>query len=202
MHDENGTQRAIVWDEENRIQSVTDGGQEVAYKYDHSGNREIKSSSQGETAYVNQYFVIRNGSVASKHFFAGSSRIASKMVMQEGTSIKTTLAGSTRRAVREKPVEPGKSQEEHGTGTAKGQEGNTHNDPACDGPGTSKPARCVTNPPAEIPPVTETSPGSSGNNGGGNNPAAGGNGKPSSAKGPEEKEVYFYHPDHLGSTSM
>jgi len=78
--DGSGQQRTIVWDEENRIQSVFDNGHEKAYKYDDSGERVIKRGPQGETAYVNQYFSIRNRSIGTKHIFAGTTRIASKLM--------------------------------------------------------------------------------------------------------------------------
>ena len=55
-NDLNGTRRTIVWDEENRVQSIFDNGHEKAYKYDDKGERVIKRGPQGETVYVNQYF--------------------------------------------------------------------------------------------------------------------------------------------------
>ena len=36
-HDQNGTRRTIVWDDENRIQSVADNGSTKDYKYDDQG---------------------------------------------------------------------------------------------------------------------------------------------------------------------
>jgi len=41
-NDDNGTRRTIVWDEENRIQSLFDNGHEKTYKYDDGGHRVIK----------------------------------------------------------------------------------------------------------------------------------------------------------------
>ena len=38
-HDQNGTRRDIVWDDENRIQSVADNGSTKTYKYDDQGQR-------------------------------------------------------------------------------------------------------------------------------------------------------------------
>ena len=55
-HVSNGTRRTIVWDEENRIQEVSDNGHTKTYKYDDAGERVIKRGPQGETAYVNQFF--------------------------------------------------------------------------------------------------------------------------------------------------
>ena len=78
--DTNGQQRTIIWDEENRIQSIFDNGQEQAYKYDDAGQRVIKRGPQGETAYVNQWFTMRNGQIGTKHVFIDTTRVASKLV--------------------------------------------------------------------------------------------------------------------------
>jgi len=82
-HLENGTNRTIGWDEENRIQSIADNGHTMTYKYDHAGNRVIKQGPQGETAYVNQWFTIRNREVGTKHVYAGSTRVCSKLMKQD-----------------------------------------------------------------------------------------------------------------------
>ena len=78
--DANGQQRTIIWDEDNRIQSIFDNGQEQTYKYDDAGQRIIKRGPQGETAYVNQYYTVRNGQIGTKHVFIDTARIASKLV--------------------------------------------------------------------------------------------------------------------------
>jgi RHS repeat-associated protein len=81
--DNTGQQRTIIWDEENRIQSIFDNGQEQKYKYDDAGQRIVKRSgngAQGETAYVNQWFTIRNGQIGTKHVFIDTTRVASKLV--------------------------------------------------------------------------------------------------------------------------
>jgi len=82
-NDDNGTRRTIVWDEENRIQSLFDNGHEKTYKYDDAGQRIIKRGPQGETVYVNQYFTIRNKEIGTKHVFAGSTRLVSKLMKQD-----------------------------------------------------------------------------------------------------------------------
>jgi RHS repeat-associated protein len=82
-NDDNGTRRTIVWDEENRIQSLFDNGHEKTYKYDDRGERVIKRGPQGETVYVNQYFTIRNKEIGTKHVFAGTSRMVSKLMKQD-----------------------------------------------------------------------------------------------------------------------
>ena len=81
--DRNGTRRNIVWDEENRIQSLFDNGHEETYKYDDAGERVIKRGPQGETVYVNQYFTIRNREIGTKHIYADTTRLVSKMMKQD-----------------------------------------------------------------------------------------------------------------------
>jgi RHS repeat-associated protein len=82
-HDQNGTRRTIVWDEENRIQSLFDSGHEKTYKYDDQGNRVIKRGPQGETVYVNQFYTQRPGATGTKNVYAGTTRLTSKLVKQE-----------------------------------------------------------------------------------------------------------------------
>src|SRR5438093_5409270 len=82
-HDQNGTRRTITWDEENRIQNIADNGQTKDYKYDDQGQRMIKRGPQGETVYVNQFFTDRPGANGTKHIYAGTTRIASKLLRQD-----------------------------------------------------------------------------------------------------------------------
>jgi YD repeat-containing protein len=74
--DQNGKQRNIHWTEENRIARILDQGKETIFRYDDAGTRIVKRGKYGETVYVNPNFSIRNGEVASKHVFAGSTRTA------------------------------------------------------------------------------------------------------------------------------
>lgn len=92
--DVDGTNRKIVWDEENRIQEIIDNKHVMSYKYNASGERVIKMGPQGETVYVNQFFVIRGGAVGTKHVFAGSARMVTKLAKQENPTIKSNNAGS------------------------------------------------------------------------------------------------------------
>lgn len=75
-----GQRRTIVWDDENRIRQISDNGRTTRFVYDDAGERVIKRGAQGETAYVNQFWTVRNRSVATKHIFAGDARIASKVI--------------------------------------------------------------------------------------------------------------------------
>jgi RHS repeat-associated protein len=82
----NGQIRILDWDEENRLQEISDNGHTTTFKYDDAGERVIKRGAHGETAYVNQFWTVRNRSVATKHVFVGSSRMASKLSPGEGTA--------------------------------------------------------------------------------------------------------------------
>jgi RHS repeat-associated protein len=78
-HDRSGQRRTIVWDEENRVQSISDNGRTTQFIYDDSGERIFKIGAQGETVYVNDKWTVRNRSVGTKHVFVGTTRIASKL---------------------------------------------------------------------------------------------------------------------------
>ncbi|TMQ12501.1 MAG: hypothetical protein E6J91_20700, partial [Deltaproteobacteria bacterium] len=75
-----GKRRTIVWDEENRVHHISDNGRTTTFVYDDGGQRVIKRGEQGETAYVNQFWTVRNRSVATKHIFVEDARIASKII--------------------------------------------------------------------------------------------------------------------------
>src|SRR5216684_2311615 len=89
-HDQNGTRRNITWDDENRIQAVFDNGQEKDYKYDDQGQRVIKRGPQAETVYVSQFYTDRPGANATKHIYAGTTRIASKLTHKDGPNVPLT----------------------------------------------------------------------------------------------------------------
>ncbi|KYF76120.1 hypothetical protein BE17_37960 [Sorangium cellulosum] len=84
----NSPQRTLSWDEDNRLVSVSlvsvsENGQELSRAlYDGAGERRVhlhRVAGEEETAYVDQHLVVRNGVVATKHLFAGATRIASKI---------------------------------------------------------------------------------------------------------------------------
>jgi RHS repeat-associated protein len=87
-NDLNGTSRTIVWDDENRVQSIFDNGHEKSYKYDDKGERVVKRGQQGETAYVNQYFTIRNGAIGTKQIYAGDTRLVSKLMKKDPSVVE------------------------------------------------------------------------------------------------------------------
>jgi RHS repeat-associated protein len=112
-NDKNGTKRTIVWDEDNRIQEISDNGSTTDFKYDDQGQRVFKIGKQGETVYVNQFFVVRNRSIVSKHVFAGTSRIATKLetgngntnIRSQGTAPSGQASGTSQAAAGQASAE-------------------------------------------------------------------------------------------------
>ena len=89
--------KSFLWDEENRLLAVNNNGSVSCYFYDAAGERTVKLTSESEmvhvngkkvggndnickfTAYVSPYFVVSNGGAYTKHIYAASQRIASKL---------------------------------------------------------------------------------------------------------------------------
>jgi len=94
-HDKNGTRRTITWDDESRIQAIQDNGHTFSYTYDASGQRITKRGPQGETGYINQWMTLRNGEVGTKHVFAGTTRVVSKLVKQDRPNSKRNSENDT-----------------------------------------------------------------------------------------------------------
>jgi RHS repeat-associated protein len=76
---DSGQNRRNVWDEDNRLKSVTDNaGLPAKFKYDDDTNRVVKTGTGGELLYVNPWYVAKLGR-NSKHVFAGTTRIVTKL---------------------------------------------------------------------------------------------------------------------------
>ena len=97
-HRENGVgERKFIWDEENRLLAVDDNGFVSNYWYDADGERTVKTSGESDQVYVNgvfsggstntakfslyvsPYLVANQGGRYTKHIYAGSQRIVSKI---------------------------------------------------------------------------------------------------------------------------
>ena len=97
-HNETGTgERKLIWDEENRLLAVDDNGFVSNYWYDADGERTVKTSGESDQVYVNgvfsggstntakfslyvsPYLVANQGGRYTKHIYAGSQRIVSKI---------------------------------------------------------------------------------------------------------------------------
>lgn len=229
-YDEFKSFRSMLWDEENRLRGINDNGRLHLYTYDHTGERALKSSAESSmavingasvasithtddyTAYISPYFVVNKGKF-TKHFFEGGSRIVSKL--GEGTFIhKNTgitaggvdyLALSAKmQEARDKYIKglkvPPGPPTQHGIYASPEWTGEPY--PSIDWqeisqnqePPNGWPRPPIFNDPGDVPgppvqfgdPITNA------------NVKAGYGFVPN---GVEEKNIYFYHPDHLGSSS-
>ena len=95
--DEKTTEQKYRWDEENRLLAADENGFVSNYWYDADGERTVKSSGEGEQIYVNSefsggrtntakfslyvspYLVASQGGRYTKHIYIGSQRIVSKL---------------------------------------------------------------------------------------------------------------------------
>jgi RHS repeat-associated protein len=153
--------RRYFWTEENRLDRVIDGGGRnvTRFVYDAAGERIVKFGRGGESITIGQFWSLKGRRAATKHVFAGSTRLASKLLPPPGwndvprDTLTSTVAAST------PPV---------GNGVP--------NENGCD-PSNYNPLKCPALPGGE-PSInhyyddTKVRP-----------------------------ETYYYHPDHLGSTS-
>ncbi len=152
------------------------------HKHNDAGERVFKVGAQGETVYVNQFYVIRNGQVASKHIFGGSQRLVSKLASQPVDAPSITGGDTTDPAAAEDPEpEPAAA-----GGNGNGNGGTNPNAGGANGAANGQGS------------------GAGGVNAGGNgngNGAGGGTTDATTNPPQEERDFYFYHPDHLGSSS-
>ena len=95
--DEQAVEKKYRWDEENRLLASDENGFVASYWYDADGERTVKSSGEGEQIYVNSefsagvtntakfslyvspYLVASQGGKYTKHIYIGSQRIVSKL---------------------------------------------------------------------------------------------------------------------------
>ncbi len=202
MHDTSGQQRQILWDEENRIKAIADNGALFNYVYDAGGERVLKSNGGGQnvkvngknaggngsignyTIYVNPYVVIRN-SMVTKHFYIESQRVVTKLaessdgLLQDtaGDGINyTNKTGQLQASIAKLYADMGLEVEK-----VDGEAGNSGKIP----PGQSG--------------IHPDHP-DNGNNGGGNDGGSGDGGTGGNGNN-IEAFIFYYHPDHLGSSS-
>jgi len=94
---EKAQEKKFIWDEENRLGAIDINGYVSNYTYDAGGERITKMSGGGQgifvnsvfaggktstsdfTLYVNPYLVAQNGGRYTKHIYIGSQRIVSKL---------------------------------------------------------------------------------------------------------------------------
>ena len=97
MADEKIAERKLKWDEENRLLASDDNGFVTNYWYDADGERTVKTSGESDQVYVNSefaggrtntakfslyvspYLVANQGGRYTKHIYIGSQRVVSKI---------------------------------------------------------------------------------------------------------------------------
>jgi RHS repeat-associated protein len=222
--------RRMIWDEENRLALLSDNGNGNNYIYDHSGERVIKcqtglqnvyidglpagmlQNTRNYTVYVSPNMVVKNDGY-TKHYYAGAERVLSKLGAGEFNNRftptnKVITAGNMNYLQRQQQLQHGI--EEHyrelqippGNPTQKpywGQPEQT-GEPIPTVAGNYEiprgwPREPVFNPPGGPPgpPIQFGEPTTN------DNVTAGYGYVPNAL---EERDLYFYHPDHLGSTSI
>ena len=95
--DEKATEQKFKWDEENSLLAADENGFVSNYLYDADGERTVKTSGEGELIYVNSefaggrtntakfslyvspYLVANQGGRYTKHIYIGSQRVVSKI---------------------------------------------------------------------------------------------------------------------------
>ncbi|MEO6000540.1 MAG: SpvB/TcaC N-terminal domain-containing protein [Chitinophagaceae bacterium] len=117
QHDVSAQNRQYIWDEENRVQSLSDNGELFNYTYDASGARVLKSTGNAQTVslngkqaattggtgnytiYVNPFEVVRSG-VYTKHFYIDGQRIVSKLGVSGNGGSTGTSGGNKQEGVQ------------------------------------------------------------------------------------------------------
>ncbi len=151
--------RTIIWNEENRVKSISDFGSGTAFLYDDSGERVVKGGGGNETVYLNRFYSLKNGDLGSKHVFAGETRVCTKLE-KDGGSITSGVPGTVA-IINSQGILQAYNR---GRGSHRGIG-----------------RRLVTSG------TTTTSTGTT---------------DTTTTNPPTEKFAYFYHPDHLGSSSF
>jgi RHS repeat-associated protein len=207
--DKTGQRQKLLWDEENRLRSVSVNGQLNSYVYDAAGERVLKGKGAGQTVYVNgsmsgssggvgnftvyvnPYLVVKSGEY-SNHYFIESQRIATRLEHGWDQQIAAPDAGDSvawpkkdtqlvQAMARDQQALQGADSAGAGVMGADAR-GGAATGGAQTGSGT---------------PWANANPGNNGNHYayGHYKDAAGGSG------GGGSNFLYFYHSDHLGSTS-
>jgi RHS repeat-associated protein len=221
--------RKMTWDEENRLMGINDNGRIHQFTYDAAGERVIKSSGDSQnvaingqtaativhtddyTGYVSPYFVISKGKF-TKHYFEGAGRIVSKLGNGSfAQPLKLTAGGvnygkltaeqqkALDNYVKSLGVPPGPPTQ-HGIYATPEFTGDPYPSevikPAEENqePPEGWPRNPIFNAPGDVPgpPVQFGSP---------VEPETVKSGEGFTGIGLPENDIFYFHPDHLGSTS-
>ncbi|MDH5398073.1 MAG: RHS repeat-associated core domain-containing protein [Cyclobacteriaceae bacterium] len=178
-HDVSGQRRKLVWDEENRLRAVLDNGSVYHYIYDAGGQRVLKGQGKGQTVFVNGEEKggsgqIGNFTVYVSPFVVLRSGSYTKHYYIEGQRIVSKLGGGWDDTFT---TAAGGGKVDFQKKEIQMQEGMVKNMKFLGLDGQVLTAGKS----------GKTPPGQLNGSGGQSNPA--------------EPNRYFYHPDHLGSTS-
>jgi RHS repeat-associated protein len=157
--------RQYSWTEDDRLASVIDGGGRsvTRFVYDAAGDRVVKYGRGGASITIGQFFNVKGRTAATKHVFAGTTRLASKLLPPSAWATTTP------------PPSPVVTASTTTTGSPNVGDGSPSTN-GCD-PSDYQPQKCpiLVNGEPEVPyPFQDTK---------------------------VRPETYYYHPDHLGSTS-
>lgn len=208
--DKTGQRQQLVWDEEDRLRNVSVNGQLNSYVYDATGERVLKGLGAGQTVYVNgdmsgssggvgnftvyvnAYLVVRSGEY-SNHYFVGSQRIATRLEHGWDQQVSAPDAGQNIAwPNKEKLLISGITRDQQ---ALQGSDSSAAQVTGSQARGTANSGGTAT---GSGTPWANANPGNNGNH------YAYGHYKNSSSGGSSSGDgnfLYFYHPDHLGSTS-
>jgi len=176
-----GQEREILWDEENRIRAIADNGAAYHYVYDASGERVIKGKTTGQAVFKNGEKKAGNGSLGNYTVYVNPYIVLqsggyTKHYFIEGQRIVSKIGGGID-GRGQGPLKAGNDKINYAAKAEKLFEGIVRNEKFIDEDGNLLTAgKSGKVPPGQII-------GSNGNN------------------GQSEPFRYFFHPDHLGSTS-
>jgi len=214
--DKTGQRQKMVWDEENRLRSVSVNGQLNSYVYDARGERVLKGKGAGQTVYVNgdvsgssggvgnftvyvnPYLVVKSGEYTN-HYFIEKQRITTRLVHGWDQQVSAPDAGdSIPWTKKEKQMEQGIDRDQQalqGTDSSAAVVTGTDargTDATGGGSGSGKVSNGT--------PWSNANPDNNGNHFAYGHYKNGSGGTTGTGNAPGDF-LYFYHPDHLGSTS-
>jgi len=214
--DKTGQRQNRVWDEENRLRSVSVNGQLNSYVYDARGERVLKGKGSGQTVYVNgglngssggvgnftvyvnPYLVVKSGEYTN-HYFIDKQRITTRLVHGWDQQVSAPDAGdSISWTKKEKQMEQGIDRDQlalQGTDSSAAVVTGTDargTETAGGGSGSGKVSNGT--------PWANANPDNNGNHYAYGHYKNGSSASTGNGNAPGEF-LYFYHPDHLGSTS-
>jgi RHS repeat-associated protein len=75
-----GRGKRFAWNEEGRLSEANAQGRLVRMRYDAEGQRVVKLGSRGPTVTVGQWWTASGNTHATKHIFAGATRVATRLI--------------------------------------------------------------------------------------------------------------------------